>query len=87
MTPLCLGLELMLFGARLCIGGELPAPYQPYQPVAVVACPELEAWSQEEQHALAVELRAHPTPVTIDAAKRLQRARAQIRACIERNKR
>ena len=81
MTPLCLGLELMLLGARLCIGGEAPAP-----PIAVIACPELEAWSAEEQHALAAELRAHPAPVTIAAIKRLQRARAQIRACLERNR-
>ena len=81
MTPICLGLELMFLGARLCIGETAPQ-----RPVAVIACPELEAWSQEEQHALAVELRAHPTPVTVAAIKRLQRARAQIRACMERNK-
>ena len=83
MTPLCLGLELMLLGARLCIGGEAPPPTPP---IAVIACPELEAWSPEEQHALAVELRAHPAPVTIAAIKRLQRARAQIRACLEINR-
>jgi hypothetical protein len=82
MTPVCLGLELLFLGARLCLGETAPQ-----QPIAVIACPELEAWSAEEQHALAVELRAHPTPVTIDAAKRLQRARAQIRACLDRNKR
>ena len=81
MTPVCLGLELMLFGARLCLGDTTPQ-----QPIAVIACPELEAWSREEQHALAVELRAHPTPVTIAAIKRLQRARAQIRACINAQK-
>ena len=81
MTPVCLGLELMLLGARLCLGD--PAPQQP---IAVIACPELEAWSAEEQHALAVELRAHPTPVTIAAIKRLQRARAQIRACLARSR-
>lgn len=81
MTPVCLGLELLFLGARLCLGDTAPQ-----QPVAVIACPELEAWSAEEQHALAAELRAHPVPVTIDAAKRLQRARAQIRACMDRNK-
>jgi|WetSurMetagenome_2_1015567.scaffolds.fasta_scaffold00191_27 hypothetical protein len=81
MTPLCLGLELMLFGARVCLGSDLPPPRPP---LTVMACPELEAWSPEEQHALAVELRVHPTPVTIAAIKRLQRARAQIRACQRR---
>jgi hypothetical protein len=83
MTPLCLGLELMLFGARVCLGSDLP-PARP--PMTVIACPELEEWSPEEQRALAAELRAHPAPVTIAAVKRLQRARAQIRACLERNK-
>jgi hypothetical protein len=81
MTPLCLGLELMLLGARLCLGETAPVPT-----IAVISCPELEAWSAEEQHALAVELRAHPTPVTIAAIKRLQRARAQIRACLQAKK-
>jgi hypothetical protein len=84
MNPLCLGLELMLMGARVCLGSELPPPRPP---MTVIACPELEEWSAEEQHALAVELRTHPTPVTIAAIKRLQRARAQIRACLERNRR
>jgi hypothetical protein len=84
MTPLCLGVELMLLGARLCLGNDLPPPSPP---MTVIACPELEAWSAEEQHALAVELRAHPTPVTMAAIKRLQRVRAQIRACLERNRR
>jgi hypothetical protein len=79
MTPLCLGLELMFLGARLCLGDAAP-------PIAVISCPQLEAWSVEEQHQLAVELRAHPTPVTVAAIKRLQRARAQIRACLERNR-
>jgi hypothetical protein len=77
MTPVCLGLELMLFGARLCLGDAGAPP-----PIAVISCPQLEAWSAEEQHALAGELRAHPTPVTISAIKRLQRVRAQIRACL-----
>jgi hypothetical protein len=80
MTPLCLGLELMLLGARLCLGGEAPAPTPP---IAVIACPELEAWSVEEQRALAAELRAHPAPMTIIAIMKLQRARAQIRACLK----
>jgi hypothetical protein len=80
MTPVCLGLELMLLGARLCLGD---ATALPHPPMTVIACPELEAWSAEEQHKLAVELRAHPTPVTIAAIKRLQRVRAQIRACLE----
>jgi hypothetical protein len=79
MNPLCLGLELMLVGARVCLGSELPAPRPP---MTVIACPELEEWSAEDQHALAVELRAHPTPVTIAAIQRLARARAQIRACL-----
>jgi hypothetical protein len=83
MNPLCLGLELMLMGARLCLGGDV-AP--PHPPMTVIACPELEEWSAEEQHTLAVELRAHPTPVTIAAIKRLQRVRAQIRACLKAQK-
>jgi hypothetical protein len=74
----------MLVGARVCLGSDV-AP--PRTPITVIACPELEEWSPEEQRALAIELRAHPTPVTIAAIKRLQRARAQIRACLERNKR
>jgi hypothetical protein len=76
MTPVCLGLELMFLGSRLCLGDATPPP------IAVISCPQLEAWSAEEQHKLAVELRAHPSPVTTAAIQRLARARAQIRACL-----
>jgi hypothetical protein len=84
MTPLCLGLELMILGARVCLGDAAEAPQQP---MAVVVCPTLEDWPVVEQQVLAAELRARPNPVTMAAIQRLARARAQIRACQQAQKR
>ena len=82
MNPLCLGLELMIFGARVCLGDVTEPP----RPIATIVCPTLEDWPVAEQRALAAEMRAHPGPATTEAIKKLARVRAQIRSCLKAQK-
>jgi hypothetical protein len=81
MNPLCLGVELMLLGARVCLGDAAKPP-----PMAEIVCPTLEDWPAAEQRALAAEMRAHPGLATTAAVKKLARIRAQVRACLKAQK-
>lgn len=74
MTPLCLGFEVIVLGARLCFGE--PAPR------AVAVCPVIAERPPAWQHALRAErLEALPSPRTDEALAEWLRLRDQARAC------
>jgi hypothetical protein len=63
MHPLCLGLEVIVFGARLCLGQpELP------RTVTVAVCPITTPRDRGFQRRLAAELRTRPAATAIDSA-------------------
>lgn len=79
MNPLCLGLELILLGSRLCFGE--PAP----RPAAVTVCPVVVARSAAWQRALREErLIAAPSPRTDEALGEWLSLRDQASACRSR---
>lgn len=74
MNPLCLGLEVVLLGARLCFGEPAPAAH--------AACPSLVPRARAFQSRLAGELRALPPGTATEAALGEWLAlRDQARAC------
>ncbi len=75
MSPLCLGLEVIVLGARLCLGEAAPR-------TAVTACPVIVARSAIWQRALRDErLAAVPSPRTDEAISEWLSLRDQARAC------
>lgn len=75
MNPLCLGLELIVLGSRLCLGE--PAPR-----TAVTVCPVIIPRSPAWQGALRAErLGAAPSPRTDEAVSEWLSLRDQARAC------
>lgn len=69
----CLGLELILVGARLCLGDP--------EVRTRVVCPIVDPWSPAEQRRLAAEIRSLPSgSATAALAGRHIRLRDQIRA-------
>lgn len=78
MSPLCLGLEVILLGARVCLGD--PAPR-----TAVAVCPFIAERSMAWQRALYAErLEAPPSPRTDEALAEWLGLRDQARACRNR---
>jgi hypothetical protein len=63
MTPLCLGLEVILLGARLCLG-------QPDVPrtVTIAVCPITVPRDRDFQRRLSNEIRALPTASATESA-------------------
>lgn len=76
MNPLCLGLEVVLLGARFCFGE--PAP----RPATVATCPVIVERGVAWQRALREErLTAAPSPRTDEALGEWLSLRDQARAC------
>jgi hypothetical protein len=77
MHPLCLGLELMVLGARLCLG-EPAAP----RVATIAVCPVTVPRDADFQRRLAAELRALPaTSATASALSEWLGLRDQARRC------
>ena len=77
MNPVCLGLEVIVFGARLCFGGPMP-PRTATIPVCAVTWPR----DRDFQRRLSVELRASPPgSATESALAEWISLRDQARAC------
>jgi hypothetical protein len=75
MSPLCLGLEVIVLGARLCFGE--PAPR-----TAVTVCPVIVARDAIWQRELRAErLAAASSPRTDEAISEWLALRDQARAC------
>jgi hypothetical protein len=75
MNPLCLGLEIIVLGARLCLGE--PAPRS-----TVTACPVVVVRSAAWQRQLRSErLAAVASPRTDEALSEWLSLRDQARAC------
>ncbi len=75
MNPLCLGLEVVILGARLCFG-------EPSPPAAVTVCPLIVERSVAWQRALRTErLAASGSPRTDEALAEWLSLRDQARAC------
>lgn len=76
MNPVCIGLEVIVLGARLCFG--TPPPPTVTIPVCAVTVPR----SREFQHRLAAELRAGPQGSAAESAiSEWISLRDQARAC------
>ena len=77
MNPLCLGLEVILLGARLCLG----EPAEPRQ-VTIAVCPIIVPRDRDFQRQLGAELRALPPgAATMSAVSEWLSLRDQARAC------
>lgn len=77
MSPLCLGLEVILLGARLCLG----EPAEPRQ-VTIVVCPITAPRDRDFQRRLGAELRTLPAAsATESALSEWLSLRDQARAC------
>ena len=77
MTPFCLGLEVILLGARLCLG----EPAEPRQ-VTIAVCPVTVPRDRDFQRRLGAELRAlPPATATESALSEWLSLRDQARAC------
>ena len=75
MNPLCLGLEVILLGSRLCFG-------EPALPTIITVCPVIVERSTVWQHALRTErLAASGSPRTDEALSEWLSLRDQARAC------
>jgi len=75
MNPLCLGLEVILLGARLCMG-------EPALRAPDVVCPVITERSAVWQRQLRAErLAATPSPRTDEALSEWLSLRDQARAC------
>jgi hypothetical protein len=81
MTPLCLGLEIVLLGARLCLGTPDEA-----KTVTITVCPVTVARDRDFQRRLGAELRAlPPVSATQSAISEWLSLRDQARACRARH--
>jgi hypothetical protein len=77
MNPFCLGLEVVLLGARLCLG-EMAEP----KTVTLAVCPVTTPRDADFQKRLAAELRAlPPASATESALSEWLSLRDQARAC------
>ena len=77
MNPLCLGLEVILLGARLCLG----EPAEPRQ-VTIAVCPVTVPRDRDFQRRLGAELRSLPaTSAAESALSEWLSLRDQARAC------
>lgn len=77
MSPLCLGLEVIVLGARLCLG-EPQAAAQ----TTTIVCPPLIEWSTELQKRAAAEIRALPPGAALpQLVARAIEQRDVVRAC------
>lgn len=75
MNPLCLGLEVILLGARLCFG-------EPALRAPDIVCPVIAERSVAWQHQLRIErLAASGSPRTDEALAEWLNLRDQARAC------
>lgn len=75
MNPLCLGLEVILLGARLCMG-------EPAQRAPDTVCPLIAERSSAWQRALRAErLASRGSPRTDEALAEWLSLRGQARAC------
>jgi hypothetical protein len=80
MNPLCLGLEVILLGARLCLGTPDGA-----KTVTIAVCPVTAARAPDFQARLGAELRAlPPASATESAISEWLSLRDQARACRQR---
>jgi hypothetical protein len=76
MSPLCIGIEVIALGLRLCLGEPAPAR------VTVAVCPVIAPWSADYQRRLASELRAlAPGSALEGAVAEAISLRDQARAC------
>jgi hypothetical protein len=74
MNPVCIGLEVLVLGARLCFGEPVSGGH--------AACPSLRLHDRAFQSRLAAELRALPPGTATEAALGEWIAlRDQARAC------
>jgi len=81
MNPLCLGLEVILLGARLCLGTPDEA-----KTVTIAVCPVTVARDRDFQSRLGAELRAlPPASATQSAIAEWLSLRDQARACSKRH--
>jgi hypothetical protein len=77
MNPVCLGLEVIVLGARLCLGDP-----QPPRTAAIPVCAVIWPRDRDFQRRLSVELRASPPgSATESALAEWISLRDQARAC------